>query len=132
MAWRISILGNNNYIPKHILTLNNVFILSGYIHADEFFQSQEIMARDLFGFSVYTPWEFQGDGRGVMAALDSEGRVPTAYRSVVPPAVSSGLPYLSLRWASDVTMSFGGSSMCGCVCLDVKPVAVRYRVRRFF
>eukprot|EP01083_Nonionella_stella_P058842 154060_1 len=103
------------------LCLRVIFAFTpGYIHADEFFQSQEIMARDLFGFSVFTPWEFQGDGHGGQLPTVS-GHVPTAYRSVVTPAVSSGLPYLGLKWAADMTNSVGSSPLVNSFTIFVLP-----------
>ncbi|KAF7255262.1 hypothetical protein EG68_09168 [Paragonimus skrjabini miyazakii] len=35
----------------------------GYIHPDEFFQSLEVAAGDVYGLDVYRPWEFlSGEG----------------------------------------------------------------------
>jgi len=31
---------------------------SGYVHPDEFFQSYEVSARDVFGVRARIPWEF--------------------------------------------------------------------------
>ncbi|CAH0486024.1 unnamed protein product [Peronospora farinosa] len=56
----------------------------GMVHPDEFFQSQEIMARhfipesDILRRELFVPWEFQ---------------LPTPNRSVVFPALVAGLPY---------------------------------------
>ena len=58
------------------------------------------MARDVFGFDAFVPWEFQGDGAGGLlpGARGSfvAASVPTAYRSSVFPMYSSGLPYYLL------------------------------------
>ena len=31
----------------------------GYVHPDEHFQSVEIAAKQVFGYQVFTPWEFE-------------------------------------------------------------------------
>ena len=58
-------------------------LLPGYVHADEFFQSPEILAGDVFGAEVNPPWEFDPAG--------------TPARSIVPPALVSGLPFWLLQ-----------------------------------
>ncbi|KAF9279035.1 hypothetical protein BGZ88_000215 [Linnemannia elongata] len=56
----------------------------GYIHPDEFFQSAEIIAGNVFGFKVDIPWEYQPE-------------LPC--RSIIIPAITTGIPYLFLkRW----------------------------------
>ena len=46
-----------------ILTLRLFFALypPTYIHPDEFFQSQEVVAGSMFGTEVFVPWEFQSN-----------------------------------------------------------------------
>lgn len=36
-------------------------LLPGYIHPDEFFQSPEVTAGDVFGYDVFVPWEFKSE-----------------------------------------------------------------------
>ncbi|KAK3833128.1 MAG: Alg9-like mannosyltransferase family-domain-containing protein [Linnemannia elongata] len=56
----------------------------GYIHPDEFFQSAEITAGNVFGFKNDIPWEYQPE-------------LPC--RSIIIPAITTGIPYLFLkRW----------------------------------
>jgi hypothetical protein len=54
---------------------------SGYIHPDEFFQSHEVLAQDVFGTEAVRPWEFQ-----------------IGARSIVLPAVLTGFPYQVLHF----------------------------------
>eukprot|EP00051_Salpingoeca_urceolata_P011794 m.146556 g.146556 ORF g.146556 m.146556 type:complete len:697 (-) comp17257_c1_seq2:660-2750(-) len=59
----------------------------GYIHPDEFFQSPEVVAGDVFGINVDVPWEF---------------RPAFPIRSIVFPGLVSGVPFAMLRgltWA---------------------------------
>src|SRR3989338_7325407 len=59
-----------------------VFLL-GYIHPDEYFQSCEVVAGDVFSFQNLTiPWEF--------SPADPN-------RSIVPPMLTCGIPFLLLR-----------------------------------
>ncbi|KAF8944516.1 alpha 1,2 mannosyltransferase [Haplosporangium gracile] len=56
----------------------------GYIHPDEFFQSAEITAGNVFGFKVDIPWEYQPE-------------LPC--RSIIIPAITTGIPYVFVkRW----------------------------------
>ncbi|KAJ0401694.1 hypothetical protein P43SY_006144 [Pythium insidiosum] len=61
----------------------------GMIHPDEFFQSQEVMARHVLHGDqqlqrqLHVPWEF---------------RLPTPNRSVLFPALVAGLPYRLMEW----------------------------------
>ncbi|KAG0311846.1 alpha 1,2 mannosyltransferase [Linnemannia gamsii] len=54
----------------------------GYVHPDEFFQSAEITAGNVFGFNVDIPWEYQPE-------------LPC--RSIIIPAITTGIPYLFLK-----------------------------------
>ncbi|KAF9981349.1 hypothetical protein BGZ75_007384 [Mortierella antarctica] len=54
----------------------------GYIHPDEFFQSAEITAGNIFGLDVNIPWEYKP-------------RLPC--RSILIPAITTGIPYLLLK-----------------------------------
>lgn len=44
-----------------VLRVAFVFIGSGYVHPDEYFQSSEIAARDVLNVTAFTPWEFGGN-----------------------------------------------------------------------
>ncbi|KAG6945025.1 hypothetical protein JG687_00017562, partial [Phytophthora cactorum] len=63
-------------------------LLLGMVHPDEFFQSQEVMARhflpedSILRRELFVPWEFQ---------------LPTPNRSVLFPALVAGLPYKVLE-----------------------------------
>eukprot|EP01119_Soliformovum_irregulare_P023944 TRINITY_DN8473_c0_g1_i1.p1 TRINITY_DN8473_c0_g1~~TRINITY_DN8473_c0_g1_i1.p1 ORF type:complete len:522 (+),score=48.31 TRINITY_DN8473_c0_g1_i1:49-1614(+) len=60
-----------------------LFIVSpGYIHPDEFFQSPEVMAHDVFGWKVLIPWEFSPSN---------------PCRSFLPPWIFSGIPFSLLE-----------------------------------
>ncbi|KAE9312794.1 hypothetical protein PF008_g19889 [Phytophthora fragariae] len=66
----------------------SVFLL-GMVHPDEFFQSQEVMARhflpeaeDALRRQLHVPWEFQ---------------LPSPNRSIIFPALVAGLPYKILQ-----------------------------------
>lgn len=75
-----------------IITVNNLlaflpwlFIclpLTGYIHPDEFFQSTEVMACDVFDFNVKKTWEWTSDHPG---------------RNIVFPAIIGALPFSILK-----------------------------------
>ncbi|KAG9320322.1 hypothetical protein KVV02_002455 [Mortierella alpina] len=54
----------------------------GYIHPDEFFQSAEITAGNIFDLDVNIPWEYKP-------------RLPC--RSILIPAITTGIPYLLLK-----------------------------------
>ncbi|VEL32177.1 unnamed protein product [Protopolystoma xenopodis] len=44
------------------LRLSPVWLLQpGYLHPDEFFQSVEVAAEDIFGVETFRAWEFRGD-----------------------------------------------------------------------
>ena len=63
---------------------------NGCIQPDEWFQSVEIAARDVFGAKIWTPWEFGGS-----AALGDAVHEPC--RSVSFPAVAAHAPLFLLR-----------------------------------
>jgi len=63
-------------------------LLKGYIHPDEFFQSPEIAAQNIFNFETLIPWEFQP-------------QFPC--RSIIPVFINSGISYFILYFLS----SFG-------------------------
>jgi phosphatidylinositol glycan class Z len=74
-------------VPVAVLLRFAALFDSGYVHPDEFFQSPEVAAHDVLGLSlVELPWEF---------SCAREGQL---YRSVVGPALTSGLPLAILRW----------------------------------
>ncbi|KAI1313009.1 alpha 1,2 mannosyltransferase [Mortierella claussenii] len=54
----------------------------GYLHPDEYFQSAEITAGNIFGIDANIPWEYQPE-------------LPC--RSILIPAITTGVPYLLLR-----------------------------------
>ncbi|KAF9947597.1 hypothetical protein BGZ72_010430 [Mortierella alpina] len=54
----------------------------GYIHPDEFFQSAEITAGNIFGLDVNIPWEYKPE-------------LPC--RSILIPVITTGIPYLLLK-----------------------------------
>ena len=78
-----------------VITINNLlgvlpwlFIclpLTGYIHPDEFFQSTEVMASDVFDFKAEKTWEWTSDHPG---------------RNVVFPAIIAALPFSILKYIS--------------------------------
>lgn len=55
---------------------------NGYIHPDEFFQSSEITAGDIFNFQVHRPWEFNNT---------------FPIRCIVFPYLTTGIPFLILN-----------------------------------
>ena len=59
-----------------------------YIHPDEFFQSQEVLAGSVFGTQIYRPWEFQSN------LLDPTQPPPS--RTIVTPGITSGSSYVLL------------------------------------
>jgi phosphatidylinositol glycan class Z len=74
---------NKENIYFLFIVLRFLFIFSfGYVHPDEHFQSSEVVAKEVFGYSTYIPWEF-------------EQEYPC--RSIVPPAVISGIPFVLLK-----------------------------------
>ena len=78
-----------------VITINNLlgvlpwlFIclpLTGYINPDEFFQSTEVMASDVFDFKAEKTWEWTSDHPG---------------RNVVFPAIIAALPFSILKYIS--------------------------------
>jgi phosphatidylinositol glycan class Z len=67
-----------------------VFIGFGYIHPDAFFQSSEVIANDVFGFETERTWEFER---------------ANPCRSIVVPAIFSGIPFLVLKAISVIIPS---------------------------
>ena len=63
---------------------------NGCVQPDEWFQSVEIAARDVFGAKIWTPWEFGGSD-----ALGDAVHEPC--RSVSFPAVAAHAPLFLLR-----------------------------------
>ena len=59
--------------------------LNGYIHPDEFFQSTEVMAFDMFNFKVNKTWEWTSDQPG---------------RNIVFPSIVAGFPFFLLNQLS--------------------------------
>ena len=59
-----------------------------YIHPDEFFQSQEVLAGSIFGTQIYRPWEFRSN------LLDPTQPPPS--RTIVTPGLTSGSSYVLL------------------------------------
>uniref|UniRef100_H2YHV1 Mannosyltransferase n=1 Tax=Ciona savignyi TaxID=51511 RepID=H2YHV1_CIOSA len=60
---------------------------TGYIFPDEFFQSPEIMAGDLLDIASYRTWEWDSSKPA---------------RNIVFPLVSSGIPYMVMRYLSGI------------------------------
>ncbi|KAG1698585.1 hypothetical protein DVH05_014543, partial [Phytophthora capsici] len=77
------------YATLAILRVLGSILLLGMVHPDEFFQSQEVMARHFLPESsvlhreLFIPWEYQ---------------LPTPNRSVIFPAFVVGLPLKILEW----------------------------------
>ncbi|KAF8561114.1 hypothetical protein P879_06189 [Paragonimus westermani] len=46
-----------------------IHVQPGYIHPDEFFQSLEVAAGDVYGLDVYRPWEFVSDEGGPLRSF---------------------------------------------------------------
>lgn len=62
---------------------------TGYIHPDEFFQSPEVVAGDVFGFQTLRTWEFNST---------------FPIRSILFPHVVSGLPFTILHQLQSLTI----------------------------
>ncbi|KAG1699082.1 hypothetical protein DVH05_014452 [Phytophthora capsici] len=77
------------YAALAVLRVLGSILLLGMVHPDEFFQSQEVMARHFLPESsvlhreLFIPWEYQ---------------LPTPNRSVIFPAFVVGLPLKVLEW----------------------------------
>jgi len=67
-----------------------VFCAFGYLHPDGFFQSPEVLAEDIFGFDTDRPWEF------------TSKHVDAPARTIVTPAITSGIPFLILKFLSTI------------------------------
>ena len=81
---------------QHIATVNKFLLVArfllillpqnGYIHPDEFFQSSEVTASDIFGTSISRTWEWNA-------------KSPT--RTILFPYLSSGIPFMVAKlWNS--------------------------------
>lgn len=57
---------------------------SGYVHPDEWFQSTEVTARDVFGVDTAIPWEFSGEApaRSILGAYASSGAAYFVARAI--------------------------------------------------
>ena len=76
-------------IHLFLLSLRLLFTMStGYPHPDEFFQSPEIAAADIFNFNVFIPWEF--------------ANTANPCRSIISPLIGSGISYTILSGISIV------------------------------
>lgn len=72
-------------INRFLLVLRVVICclpLPGYIHPDEFFQSSEVIASDVLGFKTTRTWEWNENSPS---------------RSIIFPAITSGLPFLLVK-----------------------------------
>eukprot|EP01028_Stygiella_incarcerata_P004885 TRINITY_DN211_c0_g1_i1.p1 TRINITY_DN211_c0_g1~~TRINITY_DN211_c0_g1_i1.p1 ORF type:complete len:625 (+),score=110.05 TRINITY_DN211_c0_g1_i1:92-1966(+) len=75
----IALLETLLYLLRVVFAFGN-----GYIHPDEYFQSPEVMAARLFvSENHFIPWEFQ---------------LPSPNRSLMPPFLGSGIPFLFGKW----------------------------------
>ncbi|RUS22275.1 Alg9-like mannosyltransferase family-domain-containing protein [Endogone sp. FLAS-F59071] len=79
------------YLVLLLLRLICAF-LPGYIHPDEFFQSPEVTAGDVFDYDVFVPWEFKPE-------------LPA--RSIVLPYLTTGVPFELLKLISVVAKKYG-------------------------
>lgn len=61
--------------------------LTGYIHPDEFFQSPEVMAGDVLNLNTTRTWEWD---------------VKQPARSIIFPGISSGLPFMVIKFMNAV------------------------------
>lgn len=76
---------SSKWIKVHLILLVIRFLclfLNGYPHPDEFFQSPEIAAADIFEFDVFIPWEFAD--------------ITTPCRSIISPLIGSSIGYTVL------------------------------------
>lgn len=84
----------SSWARVHITLLAVRFLcifLTGYPHPDEFFQSPEIAAADIFEFNVFIPWEFAD--------------LSNPCRSIISPLIGSGLGYTILYGLSYLSSS---------------------------
>mmetsp|Transcript_13538 Transcript_13538/g.26110 ORF Transcript_13538/g.26110 Transcript_13538/m.26110 type:complete len:533 (-) Transcript_13538:273-1871(-) len=75
-------------VPFGVMLRLMMVFAPGYIHPDEFFQTQEVASKWVMGYDTFVPWEFSCENDGLL------------YRSVLPPLLSCGIPYefLKLTW----------------------------------
>jgi len=70
-------MGAQNHAFVKLLILARVVFAftSGYVHPDEWFQSNEVTARDVFGVDTVIPWEFSSEApaRSIIGAYASSG-----------------------------------------------------------
>ena len=71
------------YLPKVLFLRVLLALWPSYVHPDEYFQSQEITAKLVFGLSTYVPWEFQTE---------------SALRTILTPLCTTGIPYFCLKF----------------------------------
>jgi len=76
---------------SHAQQSRNFYFVLGYVYPDSYFQSVQIMARDVFGVNAIIPWEFKSIG----------------FRSLGFPFLSTGIPYYILKFVIDSLNHFG-------------------------
>ncbi|KAH8550887.1 Alg9-like mannosyltransferase family-domain-containing protein [Umbelopsis sp. PMI_123] len=82
-------LRSQRYIYILLVVLRLIFsLLPSYIQPDEYFQSPEITAGSIFDLEIFTPWEF-------------DSAFPA--RSIVPPLLTTGLPFYVYKLALRLT-----------------------------
>eukprot|EP01137_Pigoraptor_chileana_P010197 Opistho-2@59452 len=87
------------YAAALVLRLAIVLLpLPSYIHPDEFFQSPEVAATDVFNLTATLPWEFNAS---------------YPCRSIVPVYVVSGIPYLLYRAILSSISAISGTVLLG-------------------
>ncbi|KAK9720274.1 alpha 1,2 mannosyltransferase, variant 2 [Basidiobolus ranarum] len=79
------------YTSLVILRILCIF-LPGYIHPDEFFQTPEIVAGDIFHFEIFKPWEYNATW---------------PCRSIVIPALVNGIPFAILKYLHNTLNQYG-------------------------
>ncbi|EGG16558.1 glycosyltransferase [Cavenderia fasciculata] len=68
----------------------------GYIHPDEYFQSPEITASDIFNFDTFRAWEYD----------------PTnPCRSIIVPMINSAIPYFTFKKGTIIIRDFNGYTL---------------------
>ncbi|KAF4520112.1 hypothetical protein B566_EDAN010268 [Ephemera danica] len=80
ISWHLNL--KNYYILVVIRFALALLPQNGYLHPDEFFQSVEVIAGDVFELDVFRPWEFNNS---------------FPIRSVAMPLITVGLPYRFLK-----------------------------------
>nr|XP_006823840.1 PREDICTED: GPI mannosyltransferase 4-like [Saccoglossus kowalevskii] len=67
------------------ITLRIILVIlpqNGFVYPDEFFQNPEVIAGDVFGYEVYTPWEYNNN---------------SPCRNILFPLISSAVPFILLK-----------------------------------